>query len=305
MRVLVVGYGSIGKRHCQILSEVLNIKTVEIVTKQSLDLFKTYPNLNNVKNLDDYDYFVIASETWKHYEQLKFLCQQVENKTILVEKPLFSEFEDIKISNNRVFVAYNLRFHPIIQAIRENLQNERVLFVNVITGQYLPTWRPNTDYRTSYSAYKNKGGGVLLDLSHEIDYIQWLFGKLNKVAAINQKVSQLEISSDDIVTSIGITKNDVIVNFTMDYISKIPVRKIMIHTNECTIMGDLITNILQTVSNKQGEQINNFEINRDFTYLKMHESLLNENGKDVCTLVEALNVLATIEKIKTTNESWK
>ncbi len=96
MKVLIIGYGSIGKRHYEILSSLKNINCVDIVTKQNIQNIKSFQKLSDINNLDIYDYFVISSETSKHYEQLKYVCKNVKNKKILVEKPLYDKkYNDI------------------------------------------------------------------------------------------------------------------------------------------------------------------------------------------------------------------
>ena len=182
IKLLIIGFGSIGRRHYEIVKDFENVENITVVTKQNLPLISTYNILSEVKNLDYYNYFIISSETIKHYDQLKYLCSKVDNKKILVEKPLFDKLRgNMKYKSNQVFTAYNLRFHPVILKLKELLENEEVYFANIICGHYLPLWRPNQDYRNSYSADISKGGGVLRDLSHELDYVNWIFGDIEKL----------------------------------------------------------------------------------------------------------------------------
>lgn len=117
MRILVIGYGSIGQRHKRIL-ESLDAK-VDIVTKQKLSDKTTFKSLKSVKNLKKYDYFIIASETTKHFQQLKYLDSKVKNKKIFCEKPLFETDKKLDIKNNKVYVGYVLRFHPLLQKLKK------------------------------------------------------------------------------------------------------------------------------------------------------------------------------------------
>jgi predicted dehydrogenase len=299
MKVLVIGFGSIGHLHTEILSAMEQVERVDLVTKQEIADLQTWLSLEAVPDLNIYDFFLIASETWKHYKQLKFLESHVSNKIILVEKPLFSAKERLKIENNRVFVAYNLRFHPVIKKIRNWLQGKRTLSTSIVVGQYLPTWRPAVDYRTSYSAFKEKGGGVLLDLSHELDYIQWLFGEVIMVDAISRKISNLEIDSDDYLTMIGTTDDGVHLNLTMDYISKITVRQILIHTDESTIKADLIEgSVVRKKSVGELETVTLPEIDRNTTYTRMHQDLLAGKFDIICTFEEGVSIMNLIEQIR-------
>lgn len=302
MKVLIIGYGSIGRRHEEVLSSFHEIESIAIVTKQSIDNKKTFNDVNQVTDLKSYDYFVIASETHKHYEQLKYLEINVKDKSIFCEKPLFEINKDLKIEKNHVFVGYVLRFHPMLQKLKSFLQNEKVLSVNVNCGQYLPTWRQNIDYRNSYSAKKDEGGGVLLDLSHEIDYIQWLFGTMKEIKSYQLKISDLEIDSDDLTTFIGKTDKDIIINLSIDYISKITYRRILIHTLNDTYELDFIKNNLIQKDKAGLEQVYTFtNLERNYMFEQMHKSILSHK-ESVCSYDEGLKVMNTISIIQEQNK---
>jgi CMP-N,N'-diacetyllegionaminic acid synthase len=301
MKALLIGYGSIGKRHYEVLNELENINSIDIITKQSLSGYRTYKSLEEISNLDEYDYFIIASETAKHYEQLKYIEKEVSNKLIFCEKPLFKDLKELNIVNNSVFVGYVLRFHPLLEKLHSLVQNEKIVSINVFCGQYLPTWRPNTNYKDSYSAKKAKGGGALLDLSHEIDYVQWLCGALEEIKSYQVKISDLEIDSDDLTTFIGKTNKETMVNLSIDYISKIPTRKILLHTLNYTYELDLIKNRL-IYRDKNGEEtlLENKVLQRNEMFEKMHKDILG-NKESVCSYKEAMEVMKSISKIQEQN----
>ena len=301
MKVLLIGYGSIGKRHHEVLNDLENINSIDIITKQSLSEYRTYKSLKEISNLDEYDYFIIASETAKHYAQLKYIEKEVSNKLIFCEKPLFEDLKELNIVNNSVFVGYVLRFHPLLEKLYSLVQNEKIVSINVFCGQYLPTWRPNTNYKDSYSAKKAKGGGVLLDLSHEIDYVQWLCGALEEIKSYQVKISDLEIDSDDLTTFIGKTNKETMVNLSIDYISKIPTRKILLHTLKYTYELDLIKNKLICVD-KEGKEtcFKNEALQRNEMFEKMHKDILG-NKESVCSYKEAMEVMKSISKIQEQN----
>lgn len=301
MQILIIGYGSIGRRHEEVLSTFSNIESIHIVTKQTLANKITFPTLDAVKSLDSYDYIIIASETYKHFEQLTYLELHARQKLILCEKPLFEAEDTLQISHNTVFVGYVLRFHPLLQKVRTLLLNEKVLSANVYCGQYLPTWRQNIDYRTSYSSKKSEGGGVLLDLSHEIDYAQWLFGEMEDIKSYQLKISDLEIDSDDIVTLISKTKKGVVLSLSIDYISKITRRQMIINTIEHTYELDFINNSLVQKDKAGLEKRYEFEsLERNSMFKEMHQSILC-NDTVACTYVEAQSVMKTITVIQEQN----
>jgi len=302
LKILIIGYGSIGKRHDEVLQDFKHVEAIDIVTKQTIPNRVTYRKLEDVVDLQTYDYFIIASPTYKHYEQLKFLDKNVSDKMIFCEKPLFETKKDLEIVNNKVYIGYVLRFHPLFKELKNKIKDEKVLSVNINCGQYLPTWRADTNYRDSYSAKKEEGGGVLLDLSHEIDYLQWLFGQVIELKSYQTIISDLEISSDDLVTFVGITDKNTVVNLSIDYISKITNREMLIHTNENTYQLDFILNKM-VQKNKAGlEQVCFFkDLQRNYMFKKMHQSILSEQ-KDVCTYDEGLRVMDTITKIQEQNK---
>jgi predicted dehydrogenase len=124
-----------------------------------------------------------------------------------VEKPLSASLDGVpqllEICHEQQIVlltGYNLRFMPSLQRFR-NLLNEhmigKILSVRCEIGQYLPSWRPETDYRLGVSARRELGGGVLLELSHELDYLRWIFGEVEWVKATLSRQSSLDIDVED------------------------------------------------------------------------------------------------------------
>jgi glutamate-1-semialdehyde aminotransferase/spore coat polysaccharide biosynthesis protein SpsF (cytidylyltransferase family)/predicted dehydrogenase len=126
---------------------------------------------------------------------------------IFIEKPLSHESSGIQAlitearrRNRRVQIGYNLRFHPGIKILKELIDSGkigRVLWLNAEAGQYLPDWRPWQNYRESYSAREELGGGIILDGSHELDYICWLLGRPTEVICRAERLSSLEVDVED------------------------------------------------------------------------------------------------------------
>ncbi|DAB27735.1 MAG: oxidoreductase [Sulfurimonas sp. RIFOXYD12_FULL_33_39] len=298
MKVLIIGYGSIGKRHCEVLSGFKEIESIDIVTKQNLNERKTFSSLQEVHEIDSYDYIIISSQTNKHYEQLSYLEQHVKDKIILCEKPLFETDKELHVKNNIVYVGYVLRFHPLLQRLKELLKDETVLSANAVCGQYLPAWRPNTDYTKCYSAKKEQGGGVLLDLSHEIDYVEWLCGNMIDVKSYQKKISDLEIDSDDFTTLIGVTDRDVIVNITVDYISKITHRTLHVNTLENSYTLDFINaTLIQSDKNSLKQTYGFSNLKKNYFFENMHKSVLKKEPV-CCDYEQAKKVMQTIKKVQ-------
>ncbi len=301
MKVLIIGFGSIGKRHFEILNSFKEIEQIDIVSKQllSLDSVVIYKDILQVTNLDQYDYFIIANETAKHFVSLNYLVSKVDNKQILVEKPLFAKNETLSIQDNKVYTAYNLRFHLQIEYIKEQIKKRKVLYANLMVGQYLPLWRPGQNYKKSYSANIESGGGVLRDLSHELDLVNWLFGDIKSLHSINKKISNLEITSDDLFTAVGETEQGTVINLSMDYISRIPLRQVIVHLQNMTLIADLISGITK-VSHLEKACIEKTAdlSDKNQSYTKLHRAILYHRGKSVCSYHEGLKINAIIDNVE-------
>lgn len=298
MKVLIIGYGSIGRRHEGVLRSFPEIDTLDIVSKQAITHTKSYKNLQQVENLNGYDYFVIASETYKHFEQVEFIESKVEGKKIFCEKPLFSKYQVITILKNTLLVGYVLRFHPLLQKLKKELNKKQPVSLNVYCGQYLPSWRPDSDYRKSYSADVDQGGGVLLDLSHEIDYVYWLSGKFESVTSIVSKVSNLEINSDDSAQILALTKSNTVINISLNYLDKCARRMIIVNTNEYSYRIDLIKNkyTKYAIDTSVIEECT-IEMERNQMFHAMHKDVL-DGTKVCCDLNDGLYVMEVIDEIR-------
>ena len=121
MKVVVLGYGSIGSRHARILKNNLKIKNVFIFSKQKIKKYKFFSNLDEIKKIKP-NYVIIANNTSSHFFYLKYLENNFKNIIILVEKPLFHRRLSLRIKNNKVFVGYNLRMHPILIFLKKILK---------------------------------------------------------------------------------------------------------------------------------------------------------------------------------------
>ncbi|WP_458396594.1 Gfo/Idh/MocA family protein [Campylobacter sp.] len=296
MKVLIISMGSIGTRHAEVLTS-MGIE-VSAITSQNIRSLECFNDLKSV-NLDKFDYFIIASPTHLHYEHLSYIDTNVSGKIILCEKPLFDKFRDFN-PNNKIFIGYNLRFHPLILELKNMLNPSEILTIEARCGQYLPSWRKK-DYTTTYSSYKERGGGVLLDLSHEIDYISFLCdSSLELIKSYQAKVSNLNITSDDICM-ILVKCNKTLINISLNYLSKTPYRQILIETNNNTYHLDLITNILKIVD-QDGKitQIQKPNLQRNDTFKAMHIDALNMQNH-ICTFSQAMDTMRLIDQIQKEN----
>lgn len=285
---LVIGYGSIGQRHETILNELGH--RVSVVSRRTINYPLSYASIEEAIRCEKPEYIIVANETSEHEKTLAKLIQLGYKDKILVEKPLYANVSDIEESPVSTFVGYNLRFHPIVQRLAEELSQKQVISVQSYVGQYLPTWRPGTDYRDSYSASKARGGGVLRDLSHELDYLQMLFGEWKEMSANGGNFSNLELDSDDHFTLIYRTEDVPTITVHMNYLDHITQRFIVINTNSTTYRADFISNTLQV-----NDEVFQFIVGRDDTYKNQHLAVLNDELGSLCTFNEGYNLLKMIK----------
>ncbi len=248
-RMLVVGLGSIGARHVRLVRQLLPGAQIAVLRHSNCrDLPETgidrcFTSLDEALNFRP-QAAVVANPATHHLGAALPLARAGVH--LLVEKPISSSAagvsELIDTCRDRhvtLMTGYNLRFLPSLLQFREMLVERRLGRVHSVraeVGQFLPSWRPDTDYRGTVSARVALGGGVLLELSHEIDYLRWLFGDVEWVSAIQGKLSRLEIDVEDtahLVLGFARSKEDaqVIAALNMDFIRHDT-------TRTCTVIGE-------------------------------------------------------------------
>lgn len=285
----MIGYGSIGARHARLLQD--SGCYVSVVSGHEIDFPVAYRDLATALSAEKPEYVVIANATDLHHDSFLQLAQFGFSGTVLVEKPLFDRFHELpSLPFRKTFVGYNLRFHPVIQRLKALLEGKKILSAQAYVGQYLPDWRPATDYRASYSASAKHGGGALRDLSHELDYLAWMFGRWKRVSAIGGHYSSLEIDSDDVFALMLETSSCPIVTLQLNYLDRMARRSVLINTADHTIEADLIKCTI-TVD----RECESLAVERDYTYSMMHQAVLSGNDNALCSLEEGLDTMQLIE----------
>ena len=294
-KIGIVGYGSIGQKHHQILSSISNEYKFFIHTQQQ-------GVKNSINNLESFssqnlDYIIIANPTSFHYETLKFLNERYEKIKFLVEKPIFNNLQSFSSSNsNLCFVGYNLRFHQIINEFIKLINGKDIISISIKTYSYLPNWRKNIDYQSSSSALKSLGGGVLRDLSHEIDLLNFLFGPSTFLYADSRKISNLDIETDDFLLACGKLESGAPISMELNYFSRMNSREIFVETSQESIKLDL-ANFNLTIAGETKSYME-YESDINSSYKSMHQAIMTDDYKDVCSLQEGLSVLKQIEQIE-------
>jgi len=284
LKVCFVGVGSIAKRH------IRNINTVCVENNISLTIDAYRRSPDSIEGVDtvycnendfpaDYDVIFITNPTELHLETL--IMFHNKGKHFFIEKPVVSlqqieKAKNFETRDNSVYyVACPLRYNAVIQYIKNNINPDDVISVRSISSSYLPDWRPGQDYRKTYSAHKDMGGGVSIDLIHEWDYLTFLFGQPKKVNSMIGKKSELEIDSDDYAIYIAEYK-DKTIELHLDYFGRKTIREIQLFTKDDTIIGDIANN--KVIFMRTGEIIDFHEERDDFQkrelihFLKMIEN---------------------------------
>lgn len=290
MKALVVGMGSIGRRHAEVLA-ALGCQVAVVSARQAAQpRFTTI-----VEAIDRFgpDYAVVANETAAHEKAVRELAASGFRGRLLVEKPLACPAA-LGAAFGLAAVGYNLRMHPLLRNLAAALAGQRLVSMQAYAGQYLPDWRPGSDYRASYSADPRRGGGVLRDLSHELDYLTWLAGRCARAAALGGRHGSLEIASDDTWGVLLELERCPVASVQLNYHDRAGRRCLIVNTAEHTYCADLVRGVLAT-----DREESRFEVQRDDTYRAEHEAMLSGNAQGLCTFEEAetlTGLMAAIER---------
>lgn len=252
MKVLIIGFGSIAKKHYHALVRIK--PSVEVIALRHspeavpLDSIISVYNLEEMRLQGPYDFVIISNPTYKHRESINIVLEL--NCPLFIEKPLFNDigprdiFEKIRVHKTMTYVACNLRFIECLEYLKTNLLPSLVINeVNIYCGSFLPEWRVGVDYRENYSAHASQGGGVHLDLIHELDYTYWLFGKPTNVDAHRRSCSTLQISAVDYANYL-LEYEHFAVNIILNYYRKDKKRTIELVCTDDTYTVDLLDNTI-------------------------------------------------------------
>jgi predicted dehydrogenase len=258
---LVISLGSIGKRH---LSNLRYLRPQARIGVLHLSGAPTSPMAEGVDcrftSMDEALAFrpsaaIVCSPASTHLAVASALVQ--DGVPVLIEKPIAHESQGLAellslAEHNAVplMTGYNMRFQPsLIEAhrmLKAGVLGE-VLGVRAEVGQYLPDWRPGLHYTDSVSAHRALGGGALLELSHEIDYLYWMFGQPTRVVALGGRYSSLEIDVEDMVSlSLEYERPRRLVNIHLDFLQRSPSRTCKFIGSEGTLVWDGIADTIDT-----------------------------------------------------------
>jgi predicted dehydrogenase len=316
---LVVGSGSIAKRHIRNLCQLYPDAEVVCVSSSGRKLKASDVGATRIactmQNAisDKPDIAIVASPANFHLRHASYL---IEAKIpVLIEKPICVELAELRRysldnSKNKIAVGYNMRFMPAAIAVKQFIDSGalgRISTVFAEVGQYLPDWRPETDYRTSVSAQKELGGGALLELSHELDYLNWFFGSFEEISANINCIKSLDIDVEDTVDALMINKSKISFHLHLDFLQHFPNRSFKAVGENGTLVWSLLANEVVLYGPRQESEViysdTNYE--RNEMYIEQLRAFLRYargSGKFESNLKTSIEVMRLIEAIRLSNQ---
>jgi len=233
VKFLIAGLGSIGRRH---------LRNLVALGEQDIVLYRTGKSTLPDQELAQYstedtlegalahhpDAVIVSNPTALHLDiaipAAKAGCH------LLLEKPISHSLERVKelkraVEENRiqVLIGYQFRFHPVLRVIKKYITEGKfgkVIQARAHWGEYLPDWHPWEDYVDTYAARKDLGGGVVLTLSHPIDYLNWFFGEAERVWGWFAKKGDWDLAVEDTAEITILHNSDVISSVHLDYLQR-------------------------------------------------------------------------------------
>jgi predicted dehydrogenase len=316
-RILIVGLGSIGKRHLRLARGLFPQADIRVLRHQEAEAAPEYSNgcFSEIELAIQFapQIAVIANPALFHVAIAERLADSGTN--LLVEKPIAANedgigrlLEAVRVRGTILLTGYNLRFLPSLQKFRDLLcakEIGQIWSVRCEIGQYLPSWRPDTDYRQSVSARRQLGGGALLELSHEIDYLRWIFGEINQVSARIGQQSNLDIDVEDTAHLIlGFAPGDdgrqLVGTLNMDFIRHDTTRLCTAIGEQGSLRWNGLTGVVEKfeVGAKEWRELFRHQHQRDDSYLaewRQFLSCIEEKKEPLISGEDGLKVLRIIE----------
>lgn len=260
MKFLIAGLGSIGRRHFRNLISLGEKDIVLLRTRKATlpdDELAGYPVETDIRDAlkkHKPDAVVVANPTALHLDVAIPAAQA--GCAILLEKPVSDSLDRLDIlqqaaqkSGSKILVGFQFRHHPTLNKARELIQSNaigKILTVHAHWGEYLPQWHPWEDYRQSYAARADLGGGVIRTLTHPLDYLRYLIGEVESLWSFNGHISPLEIDVED-VAEIGFKfVNGAIGGVHLNYVQRPPRHTLEIVGTQGTLRWDNADGILRS-----------------------------------------------------------
>ncbi len=315
----IIGLGSIGRRHLRILKAMRPEMEITVVRSGKSNRWPEEKLANRiVYTIEEAIKLgiraaIISSPASKHISQARILAEAGVN--LFIEKPLSCSMDGIKdlihvSEKNKIvgLVGYVMRHDPAAKKFNEYIKSGligKIIHVSVECGSFLPNWRPEQNYKNTVSASRELGGGVLLELSHELDYLRWFFGEMTHVFAHLSNSGTLDINVEESADLIFTSEAGYPISVHLDFNRRNPIRKCVIQGTN----GELAWNAIeQNVSwCLVGENIgeDSFEFERDDIYQWQLEHFLKCVNNEHKPIVSIDNGGGTVKLIEAAIKSYK
>jgi predicted dehydrogenase len=312
-RALVVGAGSIGLRHQHVLTG-LGIAT-DLVSRrpelQGAGQVQTHADLGSALQAVAPAYVVLAMETAAHLPALEELARNGFRGRVLVEKPLTAaplpaaaaaELRTLPFLS--VAVGYQLRFHPAVTAARAHIGGDRIVAIDAYVGQHLAAWRPGRSVDATASARIADGGGVLRDLSHELDLVTWLAGRWSRVCAVGGRSGTLGVGveTDDRWAIVLELEDGAVATVHLNALDHVGQRRLTLIGSTRSVAVDLIASTVarRSVSEDAGgpATVEQYPADRDDVLAAMHSAVLEGDLDALCSLDAGMALVQLIDAIE-------
>lgn len=248
--IVVVGSGSIGRRHLRNLAR-LGMGPRYVYDQDSERARQAAAEgdatpLASLKEVPEVLAAFICTPTSRHVEAARAFLERSAH--LFIEKPISHNLDGVpelleqaRTRQRIVMVGFNLRFHPCLRKIKALLDEGAIgkrLGARIEFGQFLPDWHPWEDYRKGYSANRALGGGIILDAVHEFDYARWLLGEVHEVAGMMGTIGSLEIDTEDLAAFTLEHEGGAVSEIHLDYLQRVYARTCKVIGSEGTIYWD-------------------------------------------------------------------
>lgn len=302
--ILVVGCGNIGKKHINVLSQLFEVKIIACdKDEEKLNKVKEeFPNISTCNSYEEAllkekpDYILICTLNNTHInlatKALPF------TKHIFIEKPISNSLDGVdsflkkaKEKGISITVGFNMRFNPVVQEIKNIIEKGslgKILSIKINFSSYLPDRHPGKDYRNDYVTKKALGGGVIFDLTHELDYLMWIFEKPKEIFCFAEKRSDLEMETEDSADILLKINDNCVANVHLDMVRRPYTRTCEIIGEKGTIIADLEKNKLSkfNIASKEWETIN-YDFEHNETYSLQLKELFSDKEKKISATGES------------------
>ncbi len=307
MKIVFFGLGSIGRRHAKLLQmgfdyELFAFRSNENSKGNDLGISEFY-DLKDIEKINP-DVAFITNPTSEHLKYAIYCAER--GISIFLEKPFSNTDERLQelvniMKKNKVqfYIAYCLRFHPVIKWLKENLAGQMPTHITVSSSSYLPNWRKGVNHIESYSSQKSKGGGVILDLSHELDYLYYLFGNCEILAVNSKKVANVTVDAEDFA-DILLEFKKIPCNLHLNFLSRVNRREIIINFKNKSFVADLLKSEVTQIKEDGTKETIKFNFEADDMYKKQLRYFFDNlnNQKLMNGVNEAIKVFDLVMRVK-------